>query len=410
MSVSGANVQRIKELDGIRALAILLVLGCHYQGFAQLFHGLPEFGWLGVDIFFVLSGYLITTILLGLRNQLQPYKTFYARRAVRIFPPYYAVTVLTVLVIILVHRTAILSPAFLLSQVLFLQGFSGGDLFFLKDFFTHLHWYVLHPPALLQNSHNLPLGVSGLRASLAAPASTFWSLSVEEYFYVVWAPVVLRCTRQIIVGIGITVCLVELILRAYYPGFGAYFGVFFRLDTLIYGALLALLLERWKKTGIPARSFALFAGAGCAALVAVALILFRLRPFVGREIRSSPLMLALGLTFMSIAIASLLGLLILRANTQWAPARLLRLPALQYLGTISYTMYLTHMLVAFFVLYPLARLAPAAPMGAFVAAAVLSSIMTVAVARASWHFLEKPLLRWKDRRFPGVRLAEPRLD
>src|ERR1035438_8597101 len=86
-------MQRIKELDGLRAIAILLVLGCHYQGFAPLLYGLPEFGWFGVDIFFVLSGYLITTILLGLRDQPKPYQTFYSRRAIRIFPPYFAALV-----------------------------------------------------------------------------------------------------------------------------------------------------------------------------------------------------------------------------------------------------------------------------------------------------------------------------
>src|ERR1700743_2520087 len=87
-----ANVSRILELDGIRAIAILLVLGCHYAGFATQLGGFPMFGWVGVDIFFALSGYLITTILLGLRGRPAPYRTFYSRRAVRILPPYLAVS------------------------------------------------------------------------------------------------------------------------------------------------------------------------------------------------------------------------------------------------------------------------------------------------------------------------------
>ena len=61
-SVKSVN-QRIIELDGIRAVAIALVIGCHYQAFAERFRGLPQFGWVGVDIFFVLSGYLITNNL-----------------------------------------------------------------------------------------------------------------------------------------------------------------------------------------------------------------------------------------------------------------------------------------------------------------------------------------------------------
>ena len=58
-------MQRIRELDGLRAVAIFLVLGCHYEGFSQLAWRIPEFGWIGVDLLFCLSGYLITTILLG---------------------------------------------------------------------------------------------------------------------------------------------------------------------------------------------------------------------------------------------------------------------------------------------------------------------------------------------------------
>ena len=82
-----AGTSRILELDGLRALAILFVLGCHYPGFANLAWHIPEFGWIGVDIFFALSGYLITTILLGLRNRVTPYRTFYSRRFIRILPP-----------------------------------------------------------------------------------------------------------------------------------------------------------------------------------------------------------------------------------------------------------------------------------------------------------------------------------
>ncbi|HEX5284027.1 MAG TPA: acyltransferase family protein, partial [Bryocella sp.] len=85
-------MSRILELDGLRAIAILLVLGCHYPGFANRAKRLPEFGWVGVDIFFALSGYLITTILLGLRGRSAPYRTFYSRRAIRILPPYLAAT------------------------------------------------------------------------------------------------------------------------------------------------------------------------------------------------------------------------------------------------------------------------------------------------------------------------------
>src|SRR5271154_3638227 len=83
-------MQRIKSLDGLRGMAILLVLGFHFCGDSHYFFA-PIFriGWMGVDLFFVLSGYLITTILLNTRGQRNYYRNFYVRRFLRIFPLYY---------------------------------------------------------------------------------------------------------------------------------------------------------------------------------------------------------------------------------------------------------------------------------------------------------------------------------
>jgi peptidoglycan/LPS O-acetylase OafA/YrhL len=195
-------LERVKELDGIRAIAILLVIGCHYQGFAGLLSGLPEFGWVGVDIFFVLSGYLITSILLGLKNKKTPYKTFYSRRAIRIFPPYIIITIVCIAMARLSHRSPrLLTPSFLLEQIFFLQAYTQSNWLFIKEFFFHLRWYAAHAPSFLQYAHNLPVGIVGLKPALGGPASTFWSLSIEEYFYLVWAPIVLRCRRSVVVSL-----------------------------------------------------------------------------------------------------------------------------------------------------------------------------------------------------------------
>jgi len=65
-------------------------MGCHYPAFASMLGGTLKFGWVGVEIFFVLSGYLITTVLLDLKGSKGAMAAFYKRRTVRIFPPYFA--------------------------------------------------------------------------------------------------------------------------------------------------------------------------------------------------------------------------------------------------------------------------------------------------------------------------------
>src|SRR5580704_17000760 len=115
-----AGTSRILELDGLRAIAILLVLGCHYPGYANHLWRIPEFGWIGVDIFFALSGYLITTILLGLRSRPTPYRTFYSRRLIRILPPYLVVTFFLFAVAIVQHWKRL---NLAISQIFFLQAF-----------------------------------------------------------------------------------------------------------------------------------------------------------------------------------------------------------------------------------------------------------------------------------------------
>lgn len=80
----GQSRARVPELDSLRAFAVFAVLSCHYLlGFA------PKLGWMGVDLFFVLSGYFITTILLAARGEKNYYRRFYLRRALRILPLYY---------------------------------------------------------------------------------------------------------------------------------------------------------------------------------------------------------------------------------------------------------------------------------------------------------------------------------
>ena len=393
-------MRRVRELDGLRALAILAVFGCHFPGFAASGMTIPSFGWVGVDIFFGLSGYLITSILLRLKGQSSPYRNFYSRRFVRILPPYLAVSVLIIVIGLCAGETWVMRPRFLLNEAFFLQAFPSGMRSYLLDLVRRPRWYALHLPNLLEYAHQLPPGLTDGALGLASAPGTFWSLSVEEYFYLLWAPVVLTFSRPTVAGIGLAACLLEAMLRWSANTYMSYVEVAFRFDALLYGALLALLFDQWQRNVRPRWSVNLLRATFLGAVAAIAVILYVIHPIAGREIRSSPLFMVFGLPMISIAAVALLGLLVLHAESGWWFARLMRTRLFQSLGTISYTMYLLHIVVATVVVKAAARLHTGA--NALFAQAVFSSVVTILLARASWHYFEKPLLRWKDRTFPSA--------
>lgn len=389
-------MRRIAELDGLRAVAVLLVIPSHYTGLASLAAGLPEFGFIGVDIFFVLSGYLITSILLGLRTKPTPYKTFYSRRVIRIFPPYFATIFLIMLAALAGHHYFVLSGDFLVRQFLFLQAYIPGTCHFLAQLLRHP---LMHLPDIFLYAHHLPGSSHGLWPAINAAAIPFWSLSIEEYFYLLWAPVVLRCSRKWILAIGVAVCVVEILLRWLNANPSSYFNLFFRFDALLFGALLALLFELWRRTSVPDWASSFFFGLLSICVLLLGAVLWAVRPILDREIRFSPLVQVVGYPAFEIAVACLIALLILRANSDWWLARMFRTRPFQYIGTISYTMYLVHMFAGWIV----QQLATVIHQehNFVILQNIFALVLTIALARLSWHYMEKPLLRWKDRRFPN---------
>lgn len=223
---------------------------------------------------------------------------------------------------------------------------------------------------------------------------------MEEYFYLLWAPVVLRCSRSTVIGIGVAACVVSPLLRWYANDSMASLQIAFRLDALMYGAFLALLFHRWRTTSLPSWATTAFQATFAGSIAGLAGILVAIHPILNREVRSSPLFLSFGLSLISLATVALLGLLIVRAESDWWFARLMRTRPFQSVGTISYTMYLVHIVAASVVM----RVAGLLHRGteALLLQAICSTILTVLVARASWHYFEKPLLRWKDRAFPNA--------
>lgn len=206
---------RIPELDSFRAAAVLMVLASHCLNGWPLppestawIPRLPlQFvlhGWLGVDLFFMLSGFLITGLLLDSTDRPRYFRNFYARRVLRILPLYF----LCIGVMYLAYRSN--GPYF------------GLALLFLANFSAFLGVAVPHGP------------------------DVFWSLSVEEHFYLVWPLLVRYLSRRLFLWLALAIVIASPILR----GLGAYRGMnieaevyvysWFRFDGLAFGALLAL--------------------------------------------------------------------------------------------------------------------------------------------------------------------------
>src|SRR5262249_4475877 len=180
-------------LDGLRGLAIALVVFYHTTNYAMARSAfdraltvLPSLGWSGVDLFFVLSGFLITGILLRARQSPTYFRSFYARRVLRIFPLYYAVLVLLLLI---VPRIGVLSP------------FDG---FWNAGASRQGFWYWLY-------LSNLKVALAGAWQHRVLDIT--WSLAIEEHFYLLWPLAVRRCSERTLLAICAVTALGALALR-----------------------------------------------------------------------------------------------------------------------------------------------------------------------------------------------------
>ncbi len=359
--------ERIPALDGLRGVAILLVLLMHagFHGIAidrsmsaPLLHGYlwgALLGWCGVDVFFVLSGFLITGILVRAKGSPHYFRDFYARRALRIFPLYYAAWALLFVVL---PRPAVAAPDEAWTSLLYLQ-----------------NWLY------------------GTRGTFSDPARTItWSLAIEEQFYLLWPALVLWTTPRWLRRLCVATIVGAIALRAGLLLGGAehvYFLTPCRLDALAAGALLAVVPLPSLRFGQVAT---LVGGAGLAGVAAYAG-----SPLTER----SPSMQGFGL------VASLLlavGLLVL-ARGEGPVARALRWRWLAVFGRYSYCIYLTHVLVievlGHWWLETAGGWAREWPLTWVLALTVVSIATSLAVGFVSWHLFEKWFLRLK-RYFPGA--------
>jgi len=302
--------KHIPALDGLRGLAILLVLAWHYLAFTQPY--LP--GWAGVDLFFTLSGYLITTRLLATKDHPHYFSRFYRNRILRIFPLYYTL----VIAFFLVTRWAISAP----NQPLFSYYFEHWKSFLL---FTQNWTFIIH----------------GRPANLVLVP--LWSIAVEEQFYLAWPLIIFLtpspATRKKLFLAGLL--LVLFIRTAFYlanppSGESAYYNTFFRLDGLLAGSLLA----QWHASGKTIRrpiAIILFGLALCILACAV----------IGDVLPYNAFFATSGYTILALVFTATLDH---AANYDGTPiTNFLNTKFLRFCGRISYCLYLIHVPVLQFI-------------------------------------------------------------
>ena len=346
--------KKLPQLDAVRGIAIILVLLVNTSEKYPELHGehLVGNGWMGVDLFFVLSGFLITGILLDAKNSPEYFKNFYARRALRILPLYYAV------LLFMFVAVPLLRP-------------SEAHTVFAKS----SPWWAY--PFFLQNF------LIAVPTMAAGPLGVSWSLAIEEQFYLVWPMVVRYCSTATLRRIAVSAIVIAPAITYYLSShhIQAYSNVFCRMVGLMAGALLAVMIrsENYQPSLFVNRVWVLFFVTLAAA-------------FASEDLGAR----WFAYTMVALAAASFI-FLALHSPQKWLQA-LLRNRFLIYSGQISYGLYLLHkipfdMAQSFHLDRHFAIALPLMFAGAY------------ALATLSWNLLERPFLNLK--RFFAMEPGEP---
>ena len=218
------SADRMPRLDGLRGIAIIMVMFFHLAAFPphsrldHLFERITQYGWTGVDLFFILSGFLITGILLDARDTPNYFRNFYVRRALRILPLYYGF----VLALIFIYPLA--GAHFRAERNVLLQNETW--------IWTHtVNWLVMLTGDFTSRT---TLGVGG-----------FWSLAIEEQYYLMWPALVLLLSRRALLRTCLALTIFSIIARFLMAEMGCtwaaiYSATFARFDPLAIGGALAV--------------------------------------------------------------------------------------------------------------------------------------------------------------------------
>ncbi len=360
------------SVHGVRGLAVLGVMASHlFPGdvktlLERAVGATLSFGATGVDLFFVLSGFLITGILYDSLSDSGYFRKFYARRTLRIFPLYYGVLLAILLFYPWLHIT----------------------------YHRQLWAYVFY----LQNTDAVIS--ANVWQSARVSLSHFWSLAVEEQFYLVW-PLAVFFLRDIkkLLWACLAFSTIALVLRFYLAFHHAAYHIIncntlCRADSLLMGAALALLLRTHLHDSILRFARVTFVAAATT-LIGLNLLRLGLLHDAAALIAFDASYLALRYTILAVASAALIAWC-LRPTA--ATRHFFERPLLRFFGKYSYGLYVLHLIIFGFVSPPFRSLANSyfpSKIWGVVLEGILVFFVSIAAAYASYHLYEKQFLRMK---------------
>jgi peptidoglycan/LPS O-acetylase OafA/YrhL len=370
---AGSAISRYPGLDGVRGIAILLVLALHFgvaadfprqapSGISRWLERIFYLGWSGVDLFFVLSGFLITSILLASKAEPRYFRKFYGRRALRILPLHYVAIALGLFVV----------PAVFPDRAAQLLGDARSGQIWLWTY-----------------SLNIAFSLGWL--ANAGVFAQFWTLAIEEQYYLVWPWIVKYASRGTLLTICGALVVESLAFRLAWIAVrhdweGAYHFTLARVDALAVGGAIAVLAndERWRLRLDRLAPAGLMIG-----VLAIGAMFLRFPRFYPSEW----LVVTFGHSILALTFGCFVVVALRDPGPNWMRARWLEL-----LGKYSYGIYVWHWPVqrVLLDLYG-SRRAPTPALGATEAAAFLmgGALLSVCCGWASYKVIEQPFLRLK---------------
>lgn len=377
------SARQVPALDGVRGIAILIVLLHHFESIlpgsnlaVNLLKATFYMGWSGVDLFFVLSGFLITGILVDTKQAKNYFSSFYARRVLRICPLYYSVLTFMVFMARAINRPA-------LDNIMPLRSDQIYYFFYLNN------WWVL----LKDKWHANIIG-------------HFWSLAVEEQFYLLWPMCVWLIPTRLVLRVSLIGCALAFILRialvtAYGPSHAIDQNTFTRMDALLAGACCAMVV---RSESLIATVKAWLTPAMWTAAAGVLAIDF----LAGELWQAGVYMETAGFSLLSLGFSALVLRAYLEQGRPSMAQKIFTSAPLRAMGKYSYGIYVWHVPILWITM-------PFVP-GAFgVGVNPLSSALffvgligfSFAVAAVSYDLFESPFLRLKSRFSPQFDSALP---